>query len=143
MTFRKLVLALGLAPAFVACSSSATSTDSSEAPIVTDFPASFCEVFIEDIAIHQGNSGALGPRFFVKTLNTRLDAPIEQVAFFGRIVQDGSNFFTIRAQPFPGADDFWTFDLPTSNDARTLSWEGSVFVRTRSGKTLWANAKSD
>lgn len=105
------------------------------------YAAQHCEIFVDRIVAVNGSHALNNLRFYVKTLNGRLDAPIAAVGFrrrefdrSGAVVEDWKN---ASLTAFVGASDYFSIDLELSSDFSSQTYEGAFFVRTTNNTTYW------
>jgi hypothetical protein len=104
-------------------------------------PAKYCEIFVDKVVAYHGAYSTPVITFFIKTLNTRLSASVEEVGFRSREFGfDESNTYTHgswldrKARPFVDSDDYWMVSL-----TGTMSFEGAFYVKTTDGMRYWVN----
>jgi hypothetical protein len=78
------------------------------------YPARNCEIFVDKVSSFYSSHGSIFLKFYIKTLNQRLDGAIKEVGFRyqtrnamnGQIVEAWRN---LPAGHFVGAQDYFTY----------------------------------
>ncbi|WP_164014093.1 hypothetical protein [Pyxidicoccus trucidator] len=120
-----------------------------------DYPASYCEVFVDRVGAYNTSHAYSSLFFYIKTLNWRLDSAVASVGFHGRMqlanggtcsstdYQCLSEFNIWKDYPataFMGASDYWALNLVLGSDFTARRYyEGAFFVRTVNGNRYWVN----
>jgi hypothetical protein len=119
-----------------------------------DYPASYCEVFVDRVGAYNTSHGYQSLFLYIKTLNWRLDGPIQSVGFHGiaRLVNGGacaSNDYQCLSEvniwkdypttAYSGASDYWHLNLVLGSDFTAKRYyEGAFYVQT-SNNRYWVN----
>lgn len=119
-----------------------------------DYPASYCEVFVDRVGAYNNSHGYHSLFLYLKTLNWRLDGPIQSVGFHGiaRLVNGGacaSNDYQCLSEvniwkdypttAFAGSSDYWHLNLVLGSDfTAERYYEGAFYVQTPNNR-YWVN----
>jgi hypothetical protein len=109
----------------------------------THYPAHHCELFVDRVVAYQGNHALRAIKFYVKTLNDRLDGPIVEVGFrhrrtgrfYGASVDNG--WVNTGLDRFANSTDYWVLNLQVSSNYGQASYEGVFFARTVKDTYYW------
>lgn len=136
------------------CSSGGTDRENESATasgaLTSDVRATNCEVFVDRAIAVSGSHALRQIGVYVKTLNDRLDGPIDHVGFYRKRTGIGCQGNTDcnedwreeRIQAFVGSADYFELELPIGGDySPGFEYTGSFFVQTTKGTKYWANTK--
>ena len=107
-----------------------------------DVEANHCEVFVDKVGIAQGSHGVRGATFFLKTLNDRLDGPLQEVGIHYRSTIDHRRgqtkyaWATFTGAAFFGASDYFEIPLPLGSNYEDR-WHEAVFYAKTATTTYW------
>lgn len=108
-----------------------------------NYPAKHCEIFIDRVATLTGEQHSSIILFFIKTLNHRLDSPVEEVGFRqqSKSLYAGSlsvsSWKNDLAKTYKYSPDYFTLAYTTSHDFGSTDYIGSFYVKTRKGTYYW------
>jgi hypothetical protein len=122
-----------------------------------DIRATNCEIFVDRVIATGGSHGGKRITVFIKTLNDRLDGPIERVGFYRKedatpctqmpertsmSCADSGKWKDITLQAFVGSSDYFELPLTIGGDYMPFSsYDGAFYVKTTNGTKYWANTK--
>lgn len=129
-------------------------TEGAEADFVS-IRTSHCELFVDRALAVSGGHAVKRITLYVKTLNDRLDSPIEYVGFHRRKTSSPvchgtsgpcspsvSGWEDERLQPFVGSQDYYEISLLIGGDYMPdESYEGVFFVQTKNKSRYWLNTE--
>lgn len=110
-----------------------------------------CEIFVNQVQAYQSSHGIHGLRFYIKTINSRLDGSIKKVGFWHQTTSKKRRQFTPEtsawsaqiAKPFLGAHDYFIVEVYLGSAYEFISAEGVFFVQTNRGITYWLKPKAN
>lgn len=110
-----------------------------------DYDANYCEIFIDKVEAISGSHGIRRLVLYMKTLNERLDAEIDEVGMryktsggYRIYGEDIGKWYNVKMKSFLGATDYFTLSLPITHDyTDPISYQAAFYLRTKNGTTLW------
>jgi hypothetical protein len=151
MLIRSWLLLALLGVAAVGCSSDPRSTDgASTSALTSDIRATHCEIFVDRALPLTGSHALRKVHLYLKTLNDRLDGPIDKVGFYRQRTDQRcigrpdceSSWGEDRVEAFVGSSDYFEVDLFIGGDySPEYRYEGAFYVQTTKGTKYWANTE--